>query len=127
MWLKIWIFWQYCCRSRDFSLVLQTVSWVPCHQSIEFLDDFLWNFYSKWVIYEQSSFICMSLHYCSACLWLWNVYWYDEIVPCSVTSDMTPFSSWMPITKFFNIFFVPQILRPYPRVYQFRKCYTRSL
>lgn len=44
--------------------------------------------------------------FCGVCLWLWYVLLYDEIVPCSVTSDMTPFSSWMPISKFFNIFFV---------------------
>lgn len=41
--------------SRDISLVLQTVSGVPCHQSFEFLDDFLWNFYSKWVILWRKS------------------------------------------------------------------------
>lgn len=48
----------------------------------------------------------MFLSFCGVCLWLWYVLLYDEIVPCSVTSDMTPFSSWMPISKFFNIFFV---------------------
>lgn len=82
------------------------VSGVPCHHSLEFLDDFLWNFYSKWVSTRENGKITMFQLMCGAYWWLWNACMYDEIVPCSVTSDMTPFSSWMPITEFDNIFFV---------------------
>lgn len=76
--------------------VLQTVSGVPCHQSFVILDDFLWNSQPKWVIlnniitdYIFSLYVLYVLVQCAN--------FYDEIVRCSLTSDVTPFSSWMPI------------------------------
>lgn len=71
--------------------VLQTVSGVPCHQLFEFLDDFLWNSYSKWVNYLNllniawcwfsRCFYCV----CDMCTYMMKLYlvpwlvWYDAI------------------------------------------------
>lgn len=110
--------WNFLLKSVQFTvLVTFQVTWFQsgfANGEWSALSSVLWVFgwFSLDFLFKVSNF--MNKITCTACiifivvffLWLWPVLSYDEIVPCSVTSDMTPFSSWMPITEFFNIFFV---------------------
>lgn len=104
--LFYYLLWQHF-WSRDFSLVLQTVSGVCLVIKSRVFGWFSLEFLFKVSKYDkQNGKITMFQFRCGAYSWLWNACMYDEIVPCSVTSDMTPFYSWMPITKFINNFLV---------------------